>query len=281
MTKVKEEDASNKPIKIRQVWAENLEGEFDLIRDFVHMFPYVSMDTEFPGVVVAPNFDPNIPYHLRHMDPSEQYSFLKANVDNLNLIQLGLTLTDANGNLPGDVAYSYIWEFNFKDFDVDRDLQNPDSIELLRRQGIDFKSNLIYGVDSLEFAKLFRLKSGLVNSGVSWVTFHSSYDFGYLVKILTQNYLPSRLEEFLSILTQIFGQNVYDMKYMIKFCNLYGGLERVATKLKVSRAVGNSHQAASDSLLTWQAFKKMKDIYFVNNGITMHAGVLFGLEVTV
>lgn len=98
MTKLKE-DALTKPIKIRQVWAENLEQEFGLIRGIIHMFPYVSIDTEFPGVVVAPNFDPKIPYHLRHMDPSEQYSFLKANVDNLKLIQLGLTLTDADGNL--------------------------------------------------------------------------------------------------------------------------------------------------------------------------------------
>jgi len=270
---------STKPIKIRQVWAENLEHEFGLIRAIIHMFPYVSIDTEFPGVVIAPYFHPNIPYHLRHMEPSEQYTFLKANVDNLKLIQLGLTLTDADGNLPADHEYNYIWEFNFNDFDVERDLQNTDSIDLLRRQGIDFKHNLT--CDTLQFAKLF-LRSGLLfNSRVSWVTFHSSYDFGYLVKILTQDLLPSRLEDFLSILTQIFGQNVYDMKHMIKFCNLYGGLERVATKLKVSRAVGNSHQAASDSLLTWQAFKKMKDIYFFNNGITAHAGVLFGLEVTV
>lgn len=171
MTKLKE-DALTKPIKIRQVWAENLEQEFGLIRGIIHMFPYVSIDTEFPGVVVAPNFDPKIPYHLRHMDPSEQYSFLKANVDNLKLIQLGLTLTDADGNLPGDDAYSHNWEFNFKDFDVERDLQNPDSIGLLRRQGVDFKRNLIYGVDSLEFAKLFMLSSGLVfNSGVSWLHF--------------------------------------------------------------------------------------------------------------
>jgi CCR4-NOT transcription complex subunit 7/8 len=75
------------------------------------------------------------------------------------------------------------------------------------------------------------------------------------------------------------------MKHMMKFCNcLYGGLERVATTLNVTRVAGKSHQAGSDSLLTWQTFEKMMQIYFVNNQrsqLNKHAGVLFGLEISV
>jgi len=67
---------------------------------------------------------------------------------------------------------------------------------------------------------------------------------------------------------------------MMRFCNaLYGGLERVASTLNVYRAVGKSHQAGSDSLLTWHAFKKMMDTHFLNNEAQKHAGVLFGLEI--
>lgn len=70
------------------------------------------------------------------------------------------------------------------------------------------------------------------------------------------------------------------MKYMMKFCNsLYGGLERVATTLNVCRAVGNAHQAASDSLLTWHVFDKMIKTYFKDDEAPKHAGVLFGLEI--
>jgi len=108
-----------------------------------------------------------------------------------------------------------------------------------------------------------------------------SHEFLPLVSYLEE--LPSRLEEFLGLLTELFGKNVYDVKYMIKHCNeLYDSLERVAKSLQVSRAVGNSHQAGSDSLLTWLAFDKMVDTYFINNKINInkYAGVLFGLELT-
>ncbi|GAU22357.1 hypothetical protein TSUD_106850 [Trifolium subterraneum] len=274
----------NKPVLIRQVWASNLEAEFRHIRNTITRFPVISMDTEFPGVIYAPNFDPAIPYYLRNIEPSEQYKFLKKNVNDLKLIQLGLTLSDGRGNLPDlGTGCCYVWEFNFSDFDPENDPRNQDSVDLLRRQGIDFNRNLSYGVDSKRFAQLMETSGLLYKESVVWVTFHSAYDFGYLVKVLTQRDLPDQLEDFLKELTRLFGRNVFDMKHVMKFCNsLYGGLERVATTLNVKRAIGRSHQAGSDSLLTWQAFKKMLDIYFVDNqhnNLDKHAGVLFGLEI--
>ncbi|CAJ2639077.1 probable CCR4-associated factor 1 homolog 11 [Trifolium pratense] len=108
-----------------------------------------------------------------------------------------------------------------------------DSIDLLRFQGIDFNCNVIHGVNSFHFSELM-VTSGLVfHKAVTWVTFHGTYDFEYLVKILTQSNLPFSLGEFLGVLRFIFGRSVYDMKYMIRYCNgLYGGLERVHHKKK-------------------------------------------------
>ncbi|KAL4573663.1 hypothetical protein LXL04_020477 [Taraxacum kok-saghyz] len=129
---------------------------------------------KFPRVVVRPNV--GYAYFCKQ-NPSDHYLLLKSNVDALKLIQVGLTLTDAEGNLP-DLDKSnnntrYIWEFNFNDFDPSRDQHASYSIELLKRQGIYFEKNREFGIDSMKFSELM-MSSGLVcNERVNWVTFHS------------------------------------------------------------------------------------------------------------
>ncbi|KAL9238874.1 hypothetical protein vseg_013245 [Gypsophila vaccaria] len=237
------------------------------------------MDTEFPGVVYRHN-DPRD----HTLTPADNYALLKQNVDALNIIQFGLTLTDSRGNFPslGSDTYTFIWQFNFKDFDLSRDSHAPDSVDLLRLHGIDFARNLAHGVASWRFCELM-MSSGLVcNDDVAWVTFHGGYDFGYLLKLLTQRPLPVELRKFTALLRVFFGARAFDVKYMIRFCNgLYGGLERVAKALNIQRTVGKSHQAGSDSLLTWLVFQRIRDGYFKSlGGVDKYAGTYFGLEVS-
>ena len=74
------------------------------ISQLVSDYPFVAMDTEFPGIVAKPigNFSSMDEY---------KYQLVKCNVDLLKMIQLGVTLFDAQGNRPPGVC---TWQFNFR-----------------------------------------------------------------------------------------------------------------------------------------------------------------------
>ncbi|KAK6929677.1 hypothetical protein RJ641_003771 [Dillenia turbinata] len=201
-------------------------------------------------------------YHrLCQLSPWNRYEHLKRNVDESKLIQVGFTFSDIYGNLPDlGTPFSYIWQFNFSDFDPDSDPHSPDSIALLKAQGIDFAKNKEKGINSCRFAALLASYHLVYNwSRVMWVCFHGSYDFAYLMKILRGgDPLPETLPGFLADMAHLFGIRVYDVKQILKFCpGMHGGLERVAQSLQVNRLAGKSHQAGSDSLLTLHIFRKM------------------------
>ncbi|KAE9584515.1 hypothetical protein Lal_00021757 [Lupinus albus] len=258
-------------IHIREVWNDNLEDEFALIMEIVDDYPYIAMDTEFPGIVVRP---------IGHFKNSydDHYQTLKNNVDMLKLIQLGLTFSDEEGNLPLCGTNSHcIWQFNFCEFNVNEDVFANDSIELLRRSGIDFRKNNEKGIDAKRFGEILMSSGIVLNDNVHWVTFHSGYDFGYLLKLLTCQNLPDTQAGFFSLINMYFPI-VYDIKHLMKYCDgLHGGLNKLAELLEVER-VGISHQAGSDSLLTSWTFMKLKENFF-SGSLEKYAGVLFGLGV--
>lgn len=255
--------------RIRDVWADTFEAEMGHIRAVIRKYPYVAMDTEFPGIVARPigQFRGSTDYH---------YQTLRCNVDLLKMIQVGLTVCDEHGNLPPDTC---TWQFNLR-FDVQQDMCAPDSLELLTAAGIDFERHLRFGIDQ-EWLGEMLVSSGLVLlPDVRWISFHSGYDFGYLLKLVTCQSMPATEAEFFEML-HLWFPCVYDVKFLMRSCKtLKGGLQDLADDLQVSR-MGQQHQAGSDSLLTASTFFRLRDRFF--EGViddAKHLGCLYGFANT-
>lgn len=254
------------PEEFAEVWARNLDLTFIKIRNIVQDYPYVAMDTEFPGVVAKPigEFRSQSDY---------QYQLLKCNVNLLKLIQLGLTFYNKEGErAPGTCTF----QFNFK-FSLGEDMYAQDSIDMLAHAGIQFKKHEDEGIDINEFAELLTSSGLVLCDEVTWITFASGYDFGYLMRVLTGVKLPDEEKEFFELMALYFP-GVYDVKYLMKSCkNLKGGLQEVAESLELKR-VGTQHQAGSDSYVTGAAFFKMKQTFFDDNiDEEKYCGYLHGL----
>ena len=224
------------------------------------------------------------------------YQTLRCNVDLLKVIQLGVTLfngdgetppphpTDANGNpiyqnnlLPCPCT----WQFNFQ-FSLEDDMYNQDSIDFLRQAGLDLELHEKNGITPKEFGSAL-ISSGMTFSDdVRWISFHSGYDFAYLVKLMLCKPLPEDEAEYRKLLSIHFPA-IYDIKYMIKHAqrtqmvndsplspaavaalNNLGqksGLQDLADELNIKR-IGVPHQAGSDSLLTGKVFWEVKKEIF-------------------
>lgn len=161
--------------RIRQVWKHNLEQEMAILRQLVMKFPFVSMDAEFPGIVARPigNFaGSKAEYH---------YQTLRANVDLLKPIQLGITLWTSEGELPSDPSIlgknnlMYVpctWVFNFK-FSLTEDMFSEPSIALLESNGVEFDKHREIGIDMDAFGSVLTTSGLVFSEEVNWLSFHS------------------------------------------------------------------------------------------------------------
>jgi len=239
-------------LEIRNVWAENLDEEMAVIRELVEKYPYVAMDTEFPGVVAKPVSETyTSDYHYRS---------LKVNVDLLRIIQLGLAFADEDGNFAPNCP---CWQFNFK-FSLDDDMFAQDSIDLLITSGISFADHARRGIDPQDFGELMMVSGLVLDERVKWVSFHSGYDYGYLFKLLTTQDLPADEKTFMELL-KIYFPTIYDIKYMTSLLDgHFGGLQKLADALSCPR-IGQEHQAGSDSLLTMSTYFSLAKAKFAGS----------------
>lgn len=178
-------------------------------------------------------------------------------------IRLIFTLGNLTSNLKsGKFLFLYLFLFYKnakKTISFREDMYAQDSIELLKNAGIKFMNHQSDGIEVIKFASLL-ITSGLVlMPGITWISFHSIYDFGYLLKILMNQRLPDTESEFFHYLKLHFKE-FYDLKLLTESNNSFkGGLQELGHKYNVER-VGKQHQAGSDAYLTGKIFFAIKVI---------------------
>jgi CCR4-NOT transcription complex subunit 7/8 len=237
------------------------------------------------------NFESKASYH---------YQTVRCNVDLLKIIQLGVTLFDVKGDVPpGHMDFSQMsyqpkgaqqyasgivlcpctWTFNFQ-FSLGEDMYNEESIQLLKKSGADFDKLATQGIDPEEFGSLLTTSGLVLSDDVHWISFHSGYDFAYLVKMLSGISLPLDEEQYERIV-QVYFPKLLDVKYLwrhvanlnrrgtinttasniINNLGAKSGLQDLADELGCPR-VGTAHTAGSDAWLTGSVFFEMKKKMF-------------------
>jgi len=251
-SKVKINDSIKDKTGIMEVYKENFIEEIKNLSKLLEDYNYIGMDTEFPGTV----------FSIKNMCDDFYYKSLKTNVDNLKLIQLGITLTNERGEYPKNYPY-HTWQFNLK-FDKNVDKYHPSSINLLKQSGIDFEKLKNRGIDHNLFSQYLMTSALVLNPEIKWISFQGSYDFGYLLKLLLGTELLPESEEVFVESLNLYFVNFYDIRMLVKgYQNMQGGLNRLAEQLNVQR-LGMIHQAGSDSMITSDVFFKLIQGGYIN-----------------
>lgn len=237
-----------------------------IIRKLADQYRYVTVDCKFPGIVARPigSFHSTSEYH---------YQTLRTNVDILRVVQVGITLTDNVGQTPP--GFSGTWQFNFK-FDASQDMGSADGLEVLRQSGLEFHKHEVEGIDHLQFAELLTSSGLVLNDQMTWISFHSGYDLGYLLSMMANNLLPAEKQNYMQLFNLYFP-SVWDVKSLIKAFKLSDKnyLHEVGLEFGLFRGSGFTLAGVDSCLTALCFFYTMRAVGESN----MHPvkNVLFGL----
>ncbi|QRG37663.1 hypothetical protein FDK38_002042 [Candidozyma auris] len=191
---------------IKDVWNFNLEYEFNNLRNFIDDNSskiFISIHQEIPGIVARPlgTFKSSADYH---------FQCLRSNSDILNLIQLSLCAVKMQND---KISNSVIWQFNFA-YDVTQEMFNEEHLYMLTQTSqINFAMHMSQGISHHAFAELMIESGLLLDQSINWLSYHSGYDLGFLISLLTNDVLPQDEKEFFWWCTKYFP-NFFDLKHI-------------------------------------------------------------------
>ncbi|TVU09001.1 hypothetical protein EJB05_42435, partial [Eragrostis curvula] len=246
---------------VRSVWWDNFAAESAALSRVAPRAVHVAFNVQYPGCVVAAHGRAT---HYSSLTADESYGVVRANVNPLRPIQVGLAVRTDDGAL-------HAWQFNLRDFDILTDAGvaghrcSPASVAYLASRGVDFYRLRYDGVDGYKLRWLLR-DSGLIRACPEWATFAGAYHAAYLVKILTGERLPADLDAFMDLVQTKIGTQVYDVKLMAREHDQgYRGPLKViaeqlgAVKTTEEAAAPGKEVAGEAAVLALQAFEVLKN----------------------
>ena len=152
------------------------------------------------------------------------------------------------------------------------------------------------GIPHSTFGSLLTTSGLAFSPTVNWLSFHSGYDFGYLVKLLTDAALPPSQADFFALVTTFFPK-LWDIKFLLRQAQRLrslgrlgqegsrildalgskSGLADLAEELSCVR-IGAAHTGGSDAWLTGMVFWAMRSKIFSNALDEDLADQIYGLH---
>jgi CCR4-NOT transcription complex subunit 7/8 len=139
-------------VPVRKVWARNFTAEMDALVAFATRASHVAVNVQYPG---------------SSFTAEKRYAVLKANVDALKPLQLGLAVLRDDGQC-------LAWEYNLTGFDRESDLYSADSVDYLQARGMKLDALRVGGVPVSLLSMRLHHCGLLRRPGQAWVAFWSS-----------------------------------------------------------------------------------------------------------
>ncbi|KAJ1272408.1 hypothetical protein BS78_06G199900 [Paspalum vaginatum] len=254
---------------IRSVWAANFDEESKLLKDIAKEATHVGFNVQYPGCITRTKSS------TEDAAPGERYALVRANVNPLQPLQVGLAVRTSGGRL---VA----WQFNLCDFDIASHgcyRRAPDSMAYLASRGVDFWALKYDGINGYRLRWLLR-DSGLINTRPHWVTFAGAFHTAYFLKMMIGEFLPPEIDRFMFLVRQKIGGHVYDVKLMAKKNGYRGPLKHIANQLSIApmeMETETGQLAGTAAVLALQAFEVLKDK--MGSNTDEYRNTLCGLQV--
>jgi CCR4-NOT transcription complex subunit 7/8 len=228
-------------VPVRKVWARNFTAEMDALDAFATRASHVAVNVQYPGVL--------------HEDPGssataeKRYAVLKANVDALKPLQLGLAVLRDDGQCKA-------WEFHLAGFDRESDPYSADSVEYLQARGMRLDALRVGGVPVSLLSMRLHHCGLLRRPGLAWVTYDGAYHVAHLLKAINASQpLPGDIAGFHALVGRFLQGDAYDVARMAAVHpNLPVGLEQIADALGLPKPMVSPRLAGARVVLALQVF---------------------------